>query len=136
MSETTDSQASMKPIHLTQGALLKIRKLIEERDLHGYFLRVFISRGGCSGFQYGMGLDNQIQEGDIELQFEDLNVVVDTVSLNFLEGAIVDYHEDLMGGGFKIDNPNAISSCGCGNSFSAQGNSEYVPDSPPESCCP
>jgi iron-sulfur cluster assembly accessory protein len=117
MLDITETQATRKPIHLTQSAVNRVRKLQEERDLQGYFLRIFISGGCCSGIQYGMGLDNQIQESDTQLQFEDLNVVLDAVSLTYLEGAIVDYDEDQTGEGFKIENPNEVSSCGCGNSL-------------------
>jgi iron-sulfur cluster assembly accessory protein len=136
MSDTIETPHATKMIHLTQPAVHQIRKLLEEKDLKGYSLRIFISRGGCSGFQYGMGLDNQTQEGDFEIQFEDINVLIDPVSINFLTGAIIDYHEDIMGGGFKIENPNAISSCGCGNSFKSGTSTEDVPASTKGSCCP
>jgi iron-sulfur cluster assembly accessory protein len=124
MSDTIESPTTTKSIIVTKAALNQIRKLVEERELTGYSLRVFISRGGCSGWQYGMGLDNEIQEGDFELNYDDINILIDPVSINYLSGAIIDYVNDLMGGGFKIDNPNALSSCGCGNSFRTEGSSE------------
>ena len=124
MPDTIESPTTTKSIIVTKEALKQIRKLIEERELTGYSLRVFVSRGGCSGWQYGMGLDNEPQEGDIEFMFDDINILIDPVSINYLSGATIDYHDDLMGAGFKIENPNAISSCGCGNSFRTEGSAE------------
>jgi iron-sulfur cluster assembly accessory protein len=94
-----------------------VRGLLEKRNLEGYALRVFISGGGCSGFQYGMALEANIREQDLVAEFDGVRVVVDEVSIDYLRGASVDYVEDVMGSGFKIENPNAISSCGCGSSF-------------------
>jgi iron-sulfur cluster assembly accessory protein len=124
MPNAIESPTTTKSIIVTKAALHQIRKLIEERELSGYSLRVFISRGGCSGWQYGMGLDNETQEGDFEFNFDDINILIDPVSINYLIGATIDYHNALMGGGFKIDNPNALSSCGCGNSFRTEGSAE------------
>ena len=80
-------------------------------------LRVAIQGGGCSGFQYGLGFDRGAQEGDHEFEFEGVKVVVDPFSAPYLQGATIDYLETLQESGFKIDNPNAVSSCGCGHSF-------------------
>jgi iron-sulfur cluster assembly accessory protein len=135
MSDIPETQTTIKPIHLTQTAISQVRKLQEERDLQENFLRIFVSGGCCSGIQYGMGLDYQIQEGDTQLQFEELHVVVDAVSLTYLEGAIVDYDEDRVGGGFRIENPNENRSCGCGNSLGSEADSESDPDSTAGSCC-
>jgi len=90
---------------------------MEKRNLTGYALRVFISGGGCSGFQYGMALEGNIREQDLSYEVDGVQVVVDEVSIDYLRGATIDYVEDVMGSGFKIDNPNAVASCGCGNSF-------------------
>lgn len=104
-------------ITITPTAAQAVRELLEKRNLEGYALRVFISGGGCSGFQYGMALEGNIRENDLSYESEGVKVVVDEVSINYLRGATVDYVDDLMGSGFKIDNPNAVSTCGCGSSF-------------------
>jgi iron-sulfur cluster assembly protein len=104
-------------VTLTPAAVEAVRDLLKKRELEGYALRVFVSGGGCSGFQYGMALEENIREQDLSCEFDDVKVVVDEISINYLRGATVDYIESVMGSGFKIDNPNAISSCGCGNSF-------------------
>ena len=98
-------------------AISQVQKLIKEQDAADHALRIFVSGGGCSGMQYGMALDPQLQEGDLRAAFNGFTVVVDASSIDYLQGATIDYHEDLMSGGFRIDNPNAISSCGCGQSF-------------------
>ena len=110
-------------ITLTPSAAQAVRDLLEKRNLEGYALRVFISGGGCSGFQYGMALEGNIRENDLSQEFDGIKVVVDEVSINYLHGASVDYVEGVMGSGFKIENPNAIASCGCGNSFRTQDDS-------------
>lgn len=90
---------------------------MEEKDLHGHALRVFISGGGCSGYQYGMALEGQPRETDYRYSVAGIDLVVDPQSFMFLAGATIDYVEDMMGGGFKIENPNAVTTCGCGQSF-------------------
>jgi iron-sulfur cluster assembly protein len=104
-------------ITLTSAATEAVRDLLQKRNLEGYALRVFISGGGCSGFQYGMALDSNPRETDLTFEQDGVKVLVDDVSIDYLRGATVDFVENLMGGGFKIENPNAISSCGCGSSF-------------------
>ena len=104
-------------ISLTAGAAARVRRLLEERQLPDHALRVFISGGGCSGMQYGMALESQPRETDHRFSFEGVNVVVDPMSMDYLAGCTIDYVDDLMGGGFKVENPNAVSSCGCGHSF-------------------
>jgi iron-sulfur cluster assembly protein len=104
-------------ILLTPSAVSAVRELLSKRNLTGYALRVFISGGGCSGFQYGMALDANIRDEDHKMEYDDVKVVVDEVSMKYLNGATVDYVDELMGSGFKIENPNAISTCGCGSSF-------------------
>jgi iron-sulfur cluster assembly protein len=110
-------QTQTEFITLTPAAADAVRGLLEKRNLEGYALRVFISGGGCSGFQYGMALEANIREQDLVAEFDGVKVVVDEVSIEYLRGASVDYVEGVMGSGFKIENPNAISSCGCGSSF-------------------
>lgn len=115
--ERVKDEAIQQEISLTPEALQRVRALIEERALEGHALRVFVHGGGCSGLQYGMALENQPRETDYHYGFEDVDIVVDPQSMSFLAGSTIDYVDDLMGGGFKIDNPNAVSSCGCGHSF-------------------
>lgn len=110
-------QVQTEVISLTPAAVQAVRDLMEKRNLSGYALRVFVSGGGCSGFQYGMALEGNIREQDMSSEFDGVKVVVDEVSVNYLRGAVVDYVESVMGSGFKIENPNAVSSCGCGSSF-------------------
>jgi iron-sulfur cluster assembly protein len=103
-------------VSLTPAAAAKIRDLMaSEEDVS--VLRVAIEGGGCSGFQYGLGFDRGAQEGDHTFDCEGVTVVVDPFSAPYLRGATVDYLETIQESGFKIDNPNAISSCGCGHSF-------------------
>ena len=104
-------------VTLTPSAIQAVRDLLAKRELSGYALRVFVSGGGCSGLQYGMALEANIRDEDFTREFEDVKVVVDEVSINYLRGATVDYVENVMGSGFKIENPNAVSACGCGSSF-------------------
>ena len=104
-------------ISLTDGAVARVRSLLEERELEGHALRVFISGGGCSGLQYGMALEGEPRESDLRFSFGGVDVVVDPMSMNYLAGSVIDYVDDLMGGGFRIENPNAVASCGCGHSF-------------------
>lgn len=118
-------------INLTQGAIQRVRSMIQEKDLEGHALRVFVSGGGCSGMQYGMGLEPEPRETDIRYQFDDVQVVVDPMSMTYLTGATIDYVDDLMSGGFKIDNPQAVSSCGCGHSFRTEESSHAQT----EGCC-
>ena len=103
-------------VSLTPAAAVKIRDLMAtEEDVS--VLRVAIEGGGCSGFQYGLGFDRGAQEGDHEFDCEGVTVVVDPFSAPYLAGARVDYLETIQESGFKIENPNAVSSCGCGHSF-------------------
>jgi len=106
-------------VSLTPAAAAKIRTLMEsESDVS--VLRVAIEGGGCSGFQYGLGFDRGAQEGDHEFECEGVMVVVDPFSAPYLMGAQVDYLETIQESGFKIENPNAVSSCGCGHSFQVE----------------
>src|SRR3954470_3849629 len=103
-------------VSLTPAAAVKIRDLMAgEEDVS--VLRVAIEGGGCSGFQYGLGFDRGAQEGDLEFECEGVTVVVDPFSAPYLMGARVDYLETIQESGFKIENPNATASCGCGHSF-------------------
>lgn len=104
-------------ITLTESALDKIRDLLAEENNPNLMLRVFVQGGGCSGMQYGFTFDEQRNEDDFEVT-TDVPVVVDSMSMQYLQGATINYREDLMGSNFSIDNPNAQTSCGCGSSFS------------------
>ena len=106
-------------VSLTPAAAEKIRGLMAE-DADVSVLRVAIEGGGCSGFQYGLGFDHGAQEGDHAFECEGVKVVVDPFSAPYLRGARVDYLETIQESGFKIDNPNAVSSCGCGHSFQVE----------------
>ena len=106
---------------LTPVAAAKIRELLaEEPDGETMVLRVAIQGGGCSGFQYGLGFDTGPAEGDHELELEGVPVVVDPYSAPYLQGATIDFLNTISESGFKIDNPNAVSSCGCGHSFQVE----------------
>jgi iron-sulfur cluster assembly accessory protein len=114
-------------VSLTPAAATKIKQLMtEEPDVS--VLRVAIEGGGCSGFQYGLGFDRGAQEGDHELVSEGVNVVVDPFSAPYLTGATVDYLETIQEAGFKIENPHAVASCGCGHSVTVAD--EEAGDSP------
>ena len=96
-------------VSLTEGAVARGQALLHERELEGYALRVFISGGGCSGMQYGMALEGETRDSDHRFAFGGVDVVVDPMSMNYLSGAVIDYVDDLMGGGFRIENPQAGS---------------------------
>ncbi|MFQ5407404.1 MAG: iron-sulfur cluster insertion protein ErpA [Anaerolineales bacterium] len=108
-------------VNLTSAAAEKIRGLLEERSLPNHGLRVFVSGGGCSGMNYGMALEAEAREFDTIVEQDGVKLFVDPTSLSYLVGSTVDYVGDLMGGGFRIDNPNAVSTCGCGHSFRTEG---------------
>ena len=110
-------QIQTNQITLTTAAAEAVRDLLNKRNLEGYALRVFVQGGGCSGFQYGMALEGKIREQDLTFDHHGVKVVVDEVSINYLDGATIDYVDEIMGSGFKIENPNAVSACGCGSSF-------------------
>jgi iron-sulfur cluster assembly accessory protein len=116
-------------VSLTPSAAEKIRVLMAE-DSDVSVLRVAIEGGGCSGFQYGLGFDRGAQEGDVEFECEGVKVVVDPFSVPYLSGARVDYLETIEESGFKIDNPNAVASCGCGHSFTVADDAADPGDAP------
>ena len=112
-------------VNVTPAAAQKLLGLMKEKELDGYALRVFVAGGGCSGLQYGMTFDDETNEGDSEFEVNGLRVRLDPMSLRYVEGARIDYQDSLMGGGFKIDNPNAVASCGCGSSFRPKEEESY-----------
>ncbi|AIE85465.1 iron-sulfur cluster insertion protein ErpA [Fimbriimonas ginsengisoli] len=109
-------------ITLTERAATELRDLINGQEKQNAALRVWVAGGGCSGLQYGMALDDNDPEAEDKI-FEQsgIKVYVDPISLNYMDGASVDYVDDVLGGGFKVENPNATSSCGCGSSFKTDG---------------
>nr|QSG30273.1 iron-sulfur cluster insertion protein ErpA [Actinobacillus pleuropneumoniae serovar 19] len=106
------------PLTFTDAAAKKVKSLIEGEDNPNLRLRVYITGGGCSGFQYGFTFDDQINEGDLTIENQNVGLVVDPMSLQYLIGGTVDYTEGLDGSRFVVNNPNATSTCGCGSSFS------------------
>jgi len=114
MSDVT----SERRITISDSAARRIAALKTQEAAEGAFLRIAVSGGGCSGFQYGLSFDEERNPDDVVFEHGGVRVVVDEVSLNLLNGSEVDFVEDLMGASFQIKNPNAASSCGCGNSFS------------------
>jgi iron-sulfur cluster insertion protein len=109
---------SERRITITDSAAQRIAALKAQEEAEGSFLRIAVSGGGCSGFQYGLSFDEETNADDVVFEHGGVRVVIDDVSLDLLNGAEVDFVEDLMGASFQIRNPNAASSCGCGNSFS------------------
>lgn len=114
-------------INLTDRAAEEIKGLLQSQSKPEAFLRVFVAGGGCSGFQYGMSLEDEAMEGDVRESANGVNLLIDPRSAMYVDGAEVDFVDSLMGGGFKIDNPNAASTCGCGTSFTPkEGEEEEV----------
>ena len=118
-------------ITLTENAVEKLGGILDQKDMRNtHALRVFVKGGGCGGMQYGMTFDEQPREDDQVYETAGLRVIVDPTSLFYVDGSNIDYVDNLMGGGFHIDNPQAVSSCGCGSSFRTQQthDGEEVPE--------
>ena len=113
--DSTELQDGLK---IGDGAVARIKALIENEGKPGLMLRVGVTGGGCSGFQYTFGLEETVGDDDVTFEKDGITVVVDEVSLPFVSGAVLDFKSDLMGQYFTMDNPNASSTCGCGTSFS------------------
>lgn len=113
-----ESDAIPSPLIFTDAAAAKVKELIEEENNDQLKLRVFVSGGGCSGFQYGFTFDETVQEGDTEVENGGVTLLIDPMSFQYLVGAEIDYSEGLEGAQFVIRNPNATTTCGCGSSFS------------------
>ncbi|ETX10484.1 iron--sulfur cluster insertion protein ErpA [Marinomonas ushuaiensis DSM 15871] len=109
---------SVDPIEFTGAAAAKLKSLIDEEENERLMLRVYVTGGGCSGFQYGFTFDEEHQEDDTEVKRDGVTLVVDPLSFQYLVGSEVDYKENLEGSRFTVQNPNATSTCGCGASFS------------------
>ncbi|MEM7366199.1 MAG: iron-sulfur cluster insertion protein ErpA [Pseudomonadota bacterium] len=111
-------QIAEPQVGLSNAAAEKARLLIEEESNEALKLRVFVTGGGCSGFEYGFTFDEDLEEDDTTFHNAGVDLVVDSLSYQYLVGSVVDYREDLQGSRFVVDNPNAETTCGCGNSFS------------------
>ena len=107
-----------EPIIFTDNAAKKVGSLIAEEGNDDLKLRVYISGGGCSGFQYGFTFDEEVADDDTKVENDGVTVLIDSMSIQYLNGAEIDYKEDLSGSQFVIRNPNASTTCGCGSSFS------------------
>lgn len=104
-------------IVITETASDKIKEMLAEQQTPGLFLRIGVAAGGCSGFSYSMGFDDERKESDQEIDINGLKIAIEGQSLRLLNGVEIDYKESTMGGGFTIENPNAVATCGCGSSF-------------------
>ncbi|CDH45033.1 MAG: iron-sulfur cluster insertion protein ErpA [Candidatus Competibacteraceae bacterium] len=107
------------PLLFTDAAAFKVKGLIEEEHNPNLMLRVFVSGGGCSGFQYGFTFDENLSDGDTVVEKQGVKLLIDPMSFQYLVGAEIDYSEGLEGAQFVIRNPNATTTCGCGSSFSS-----------------
>lgn len=113
-----NAATEMSPFIFSDSAANKVKALIEEEGNPDLKLRVFVTGGGCSGFQYGFSFDENIGEGDVTIENDGVALVIDPMSYQYLVGAEVDYTEGLEGAQFVVNNPNATTTCGCGSSFS------------------
>ena len=104
-------------VTITEAAAFQIKEMMKHNDEEGSFLRVAVKGGGCSGISYGMGFEQEAADNDQHLEQFGIRILVKNEDAAILDGTVVDYKQSLMGGGFTIDNPNAIASCGCGSSF-------------------
>ncbi len=102
---------------ISDSAVTRVKQILEDKDETA--LRVFIQGGGCSGFQYGFQLESEQDESDILIEENEIRILVDPLSMQYLEGAEIDFKDDLMGSRFVVHNPNATTTCGCGSSFAA-----------------
>jgi iron-sulfur cluster insertion protein len=105
-------------VTLSESAARRVALLRDQENTPNAFLRLAVSGGGCSGFQYGFSFDDSRQDDDVAFERDGITLVIDNVSLELVQGAEIDFVEDMMGASFQVRNPNAATSCGCGNSFS------------------
>jgi iron-sulfur cluster assembly accessory protein len=116
IEQNQQSAVETSIVNMTPTAVDKVRELLAQENDPGLALRVFVAGGGCSGLQYGMTLDEE-QEGDTVIPLSGIKILVDEMSMGYIDGSEIDYVDSLMGAGFTVNNPNAVSSCGCGHSF-------------------
>jgi iron-sulfur cluster insertion protein len=119
MNDMATATTLPDPLLFTESAANKVKALIEEEGNNDLKLRVFVTGGGCSGFQYGFTFDEAVSEDDTSMEKNGVTLLIDPMSLQYLGGAEIDYQEGIEGAQFVIKNPNATSTCGCGSSFSA-----------------
>jgi len=120
--KTMSVQVLTQSITVTDRAAAELLNLITDQDKQGSALRVWVAGGGCSGLQYGLALDDSTpEESDLVISDKGVKIYIDDMSLQYMEGSTVDFVDDVLGGGFKIENPNATASCGCGSSFKTEG---------------
>mgnify|MGYP001244663301 FL=1 len=112
-------------VYLTESAAATVRNLLVQKNVPDYGLRVFVAGGGCSGMQYGMALEAEARDYDHVIEHDGVKIFIDPTSMMYLDQATIDYVDSIMGGGFKIENPNAVTSCGCGSSFKAKNGGGY-----------
>ncbi|HKJ72208.1 MAG TPA: iron-sulfur cluster insertion protein ErpA [Gammaproteobacteria bacterium] len=117
VGQEAHTEQTSQPIELTDSAVAKLKELIDQEGNPDLMLRVFVTGGGCSGFQYGFTFDENRQEADTVIEKGGVTMLVDMMSIQYLMGASIDYKEDLEGAQFMINNPNATTTCGCGSSF-------------------
>ena len=118
-------QVEVETVYLTDTAAETVRNLLIQKNVSDYGLRVFVAGGGCSGMQYGMALEAEPRSYDHVIEKDGVKVFIDPTSMMYLNQATIDYVDSIMGGGFKIENPNAVTSCGCGSSFKTQESEGY-----------
>lgn len=118
-------QVQTETVYLTDTAATTVRGLLAQKNVPDYGLRVFVAGGGCSGMQYGMALEAEARNYDHVIEHDGVKVFIDPTSMMYLNQATIDYVDSIMGGGFKIENPNAVTSCGCGTSFKGKESSAY-----------
>jgi iron-sulfur cluster insertion protein len=109
----------VEPLSMTfsDAAAGKVRNLVAEEENEHLKLRVFVTGGGCSGFEYGFTFDEDVEEDDTQIENDGVALLIDALSYQYLVGSVIDYKEDLQGSRFVVTNPNAVTTCGCGNSF-------------------
>jgi iron-sulfur cluster insertion protein len=115
---TSTTQKGRNKMNLQTAAVDKLKELVAEEGNPNLMLRVFVQGGGCSGFSYGFTFDEAQNEDDFDFVYDSVKVVVDAMSMQYLQNSEIDYREDAMGASFVINNPQAVSTCGCGSSFS------------------
>lgn len=120
----TETQKSL--VNMSDVAATQLRTLIEQQENPNLGLRVFVYPGGCSGMSYGMAFEEEVADDDLIFEHSGLRLIVDENSAHYLQGAEIDYEDSLMGGGFRIFNPNAVRSCGCGHSFDTGEDAGYA----------
>ena len=123
MSEIEETTTTQSPLLFSDSAAIKVQQLIKEEENDDLMLRVSVQGGGCSGFQYVFTFDENLQEGDTVVENQGVKLLIDSMSYQYLVGAEIDYTEGLEGEQFVIRNPNAVTTCGCGSSFSGQTDS-------------